>query len=435
MKAVRDAANEPRNFRPLNCDTAMPQIASALGSAGSPNDSSISKPKSRAMQKTSLLGDHRHQTLNGHSVTIVMRDDRYMARGRLYGRQWGLTLGASEQEAAPRLSRLLTELSDGLFEPRSTAHRSVLQRGPVPKLSLRELCDLFLRDIANTRGPQLMLSYLSRLAHCLEFAEQSRISRRWKLASQIDHEFIVELRTVLMQSDVRPNGKAGATPRKMSVKMVRLCLEALRAVLNWAKRPQVRKLPADYYHPITEEILGPISPKNPLRPSPLSLAKRIEIVQKMDTWQLNNIAILLVIPTRFEDVSGALISDFDEDKLTWTIGTRFGGADFTKGKTSVVMPLPPVIGRLLTFNVQQRKDGPMFRRRKALSANAKTHQDDLTRDGIEGQLNLRLARSRDGSNATAQGRKMICRKLLRHNFGGYILVRQLQSLHHIEPFN
>ena len=92
MKAVRDAANEPRNFRPLNCDTAMPQIASALSSAGAPNDSSTSKPKSRAMQKASLLGAHHHQTPNGHRVTIVMRDGRFMARGRLYGQQWGVTL-------------------------------------------------------------------------------------------------------------------------------------------------------------------------------------------------------------------------------------------------------------------------------------------------------------------------------------------------------
>ena len=54
----------------------------------------------------------------------------------------------------------------------------------------------------------------------------------------------------------------------------------------------------------------------------------------------------------------------------------------------------------------------MFRRRRALSTNAKRRQDDLTRDGIECLLNQRLARSQDGSSATAQGRKMICRKLL-----------------------
>ncbi len=359
------------------------------------------------MTPARLLGSHSHQTPNGHHVTIVMRDGRYLARGRLLGRQWGYTLGANEQEAGLCLSRLLTELTDGLFEPSSTAHRNVLPRGPVPKLSLCDLCNLFLLDVAETHGRQLQKSYLDRLAHCLAFAEQPQIIRRWKLASDINREFTLQLRSHLMQSPIRRNGKPGAAPQAMSVTTVRLCLETLRTLFHWAKRPEIRKLPADFLQPITPEILGPIAVKSPVRPIPLTLEQRIDLVHAMDEWQLRHVAILFVIPSRFEDVAGALISDFDLNRLTWMIGTRFGGADYTKGKTEVRMPLPAILGRLLSANIGDRKDGPMFLRRRY-----KTCETELSREAIEARLNHLLLAGQDASQATPQGRKLACRRLL-----------------------
>ena len=104
---------------------------------------------------------------------------------------------------------------------------------------------------------------------------------------------------------------------------------------------------ADYDHPFTEDILGREPSKDPLRSSPVPLEKRIQVVGLMNHWQLVNLTSLLVIPTRFEDISGAVITDFDLNAGVWKLGSRFGGSDFNKGHVNVVMPLPPVLIDLL----------------------------------------------------------------------------------------
>jgi len=269
------------------------------------------------------------------------------------------------------------------------------------------LADLFLRDIAKSKGPNLQKTYYARLAHVLRFSEQGKTLKRWKLASDLDREFIIELRRHLMQTVVTRNGKAGSTPKAMSVRMIRLCLETLRTMLNWALRVDVRKLPADFLQPITNDLLGPPPSKDPLRPSPLPLPQRIQLVENMDEWQLCNVAILLVIPTRFEDVAGALISDFDFDRRAWRIGTRFGGSDFTKGRTTVVMPLPGILTQLLALNALGREDGAMFLKRRSNQG-----VKSSTKAEIEEAVNRKIINCDDESAATAQGRKKLCRQVI-----------------------
>ncbi len=386
-------------------------------SAAAPEESATYQPL-RRMASATLLGKHTFQAQNGQLVHIYRRQGNYMARARIFGHQVGVTLGEVEAEAHQRLCLLLVDLANGSFVPPSETRRSVISRGPVPLLTLRQLCDEFLKEKKQTKGPNLVRSYLNRLQHILEFAEQPANSRRWKLARDINRDFAIALSAFLMSRTVTPNGRPGTKSKLMSPKMTRLCSEGLIAVLNWAKKPQVRKLPADYYHPFTEDILGREPSKDPLRSSPVPMEKRIQLVGLMNHWQLVNLTSLLVIPTRFEDISGAVITDFDLKAGVWKLGSRFGGSDFNKGHVNVVMPLPPVLIDLLRYAAAGRGEGPMFLQPKFYD-NPKL-QERLkrldSRNELEALIQLRFGAVGKSEIATPQGRKVIVRKLI-HELG------------------
>ncbi|GDY08135.1 hypothetical protein LBMAG52_16210 [Planctomycetia bacterium] len=388
-------------------------------SAATPEESATYQSL-RRMASATLLGQHTFQAQNGQLVHIYRRQGNYMARARIFGHQVGVTLGEVEAEAHQRLCLLLVDLANGSFVPPSETRRSVINRRPVPLLTLRQLCDEFLKEKKQTKGPNLVRSYLNRLQHILEFAEQPANSRRWKLARDINRDFAIALSAFLMSRTVTPNGRPGARSKSklMSPKMTRLCSEALIAVLNWAKKPQVRKLPADYYHPFTEDILGREPSKDPLRSSPVPIEKRIQVVGLMNHWQLVNLTSLLVIPTRFEDISGAVITDFDLKAGVWKLGSRFGGSDFNKGQVNVVMPLPPILIDLLRYAAAGRGEGPMFLQPKFYD-NPKL-QERLkrldSRNDLEALIQLRFGAAGKSEIATPQGRKVIVRKLI-HELG------------------
>ena len=87
------------------------------------------------------------------------------------------------------------------------------------------------------------------------------------------------------------------------------------------------------------------------------------MVGKMNAWQLKTLCTLVSLPTRFEDVSGALITDFDLDTGEWRIGSRFDDNDFNKNRTEVRFVLPKILVDLLRLNRGDRAEGPMFLRR------------------------------------------------------------------------
>lgn len=260
----------------------------------------------------------------------------------------------------------MTDLENGTFVPaKSRGKRKKL--GLVPRHDFRSLSELFLTEHRRVKGQSSANTYAGRLRHVLDFAELAENRRRWPKAADIDRAFALELGTFLAARDVTRNGHPGGVLRKMSPKMVRLCLEATRAVVCWGRRADVRQLPPEFVNPFTAEVIGPKPTKNPLRPNPLPLAARIRIVQAMDQWQLLHLTPLLILPVRFEDVAGALISDFDLPQATWHLGSRFNGADFNKGRVDVDMPLPPVLVQLLQVTAGARSEGPMFRSRRHYS--------------------------------------------------------------------
>lgn len=323
------------------------------------------KPR-RQMIAAELMGSHTHEAADGVRVTISQRGQQYIARGRWAGRQFGKTLGADPMKATVELRRLLVDIESGAFVPPSESRNRLLPRKVIPRLTLRELCDAFLAEKRPLRGLGTSTTYLSRLRPILDFAERQENLRKWKLARDLDRHFVMGLREFLMQRTTTPNGRAGATLRKMSLRQVQNCLETLRMALAWGLKAEVRKLPPEFIQPVTPEIIGGKLPKDPLRLVLIPLEKRNELLLKMDRWQLQTLSALTILPLRFEDLARALISDVDFERRTLRLGSHLGGNDFSKGKVDVTMPLPDELVKLFQICAGNRKEGPLFLSRQAI---------------------------------------------------------------------
>jgi integrase len=359
-----------------------------------------------------LMGNHTHSTLCGLKVHVYQRRHQYLARGRYQGRMFGATLGSNEAEAIARLRLLLVEIEDGSFVAPSEARKRRLSPGKVARLSVRQLVNEFLTEKRKLKGRRTADTYRSRLCPVLDFAEQAAVRQRWPLAMDIDRDFAIALRTFLHQYSTTRNGRPGATPKLLSSGQIVNVLECLRTLLSWARRADVRKLPVSWVNPLTPDLVGGRPAKDPLRQDPLPLDARIRLVGLMDRWQLCHLILSLVLPLRPDEAAGLLVSDVNFDQGWLTIGTRLDGGDFTKGRTSFVLPFPDELRAILHTCIAGRAEGPLLRTRKTFAGQAKARRlsnfEELARLHQE-----RLAKAPPETVAAEQDRKEVFRHLLR----------------------
>jgi hypothetical protein len=317
------------------------------------------------MVRAELLGAHSHRTLCGVTVHIWKRRDNYLARGRIDGAAFGHTLGCDTLTATSRLRHLLGDIESGAFiRPSERVARSVGEGRPA-RLTLRQLIAEFIAEKRKVRGRKTGETYKSRLLPVLDFAELPASQKRWRLALDIDREFVVALRAFLFAQNTTRNGRLGGVARPLSARQIVNILQCLRGALAWARRGDVRKLPADWANPLTPDLVGAPPAKDPLREDKLPLSTRVMLVDVMDGWQLSHLALSLVLPLRPEEAAGLLVTDVDFDKCWLSIGTRFNGGDFTKARTSFKLPFPDALKPLLAFCVGSRSEGPLLSSRKA----------------------------------------------------------------------
>jgi len=285
-----------------------------------------------------------------------------MARGRYRGQQFGVTLGMNEKHAMSALRKLLVELDTGRFEVPSRRARQVFP--PVSqRLPLREFANAYLQEVRVTSGQQTADDYRPRLGWLIRFADQPDVAKRWPYATDIDREFCLRFKAFLHAAQTTRNGRPGAVPKPLSERHIYNVLEAFRSLLRWGKRPEVAKLPSDWIISLTDNIVGQRPCKPAFRPQVLPIEPRIALVNQMDWWQLCHLASFLVLPCRAGEIQGLLISDMDLEKRWLKFETRLGGADFTKGKTSFVLPYPKELEPLFRACQAGREEGPLFRPR------------------------------------------------------------------------
>ncbi len=377
----------------------------------SPSSTSKSSPK-RKMVKAELMGAHTHKTTVGVEVHIWMRDGKYIARGRYEKEAFGPTLSSDATLAQSELRRLLTEIESGTFLRPSEARKRPLNTKRIPQHNLRGLCNEFLAEKRKLLGEKTVNTYRNRLAPALDFAERKESLKKWPLASDIDRNFVIECRNFLINRQVTRNGSAGAPLKPMSTRQVINCLETLRTMMKWASRANVRLLPPEFLNPLTQDIIGHPPAKDPLRKAKLPLTHRMELLEKMDDWQFLTLGILLVLPLRFEDVAGLLISDINFQNKTLFLGNRFGGSDYNKGKVNVLMPLPHDLLPLLQICKGKRMEGPLFLKRKIIQSNKNPKFAVKTKEELEELFHQELIKAPTGKITCEQDRKDLLRDLL-----------------------
>ena len=377
-----------------------------------------------------LSGSHKHESRTGKCVHIWRRGNVYLARGRHEGRAFGKTLGKTEQDAAAALRHLLCTLENGSFVPPSEENRSQLRRQTVSNLLYGSFSTTFSRKNGDFVDVIPWTPIAIRLTPVLDFAERVVNLKRWPLARNIDREFVTNLRVALHQMTTTRNGRRKGTLKPFSSTHIINIMETFRTALNWAQSAPIRKLPIDWSNPLTADIVGLRPSKDPLRVEKLPMSTRSELVPIADIWELSILSLSMILPLRPEEATGILVTDVDFENCWFSIGSRLGGADVTKGVTSFKLPFPVELELLLKRCIGNRKEGPLLRCRKDFGGTNR-YARIQSREELVQAFEDKLADEPPGTVQTAQDRKRVFRRLLAELGGATpstILAKQFERL-------
>lgn len=370
-----------------------------------------------------LFGKRRHETTNGKGVSIVLRGGKYAARGRVERKPYFETLGATESEAQAALLAHLAALENDSYTPVGQRGRKRF-KGGAPALSVKELANRFVDDARKRLGAATANNYASRVAPLVLFADRKEVTARYKLARDVDRDFIVDLRTWLLGQSVTRNGHPDSAARPRTSENVMQVMSTCRRMFTWA-RDDAELLPHDMRNPVAKGLIGRRHGKDPARPHPFPLDLRILMVQAMDLYEILHLTLSLILGVRPEDYCGCLISDVDLDAGEMHFGARFGGVDFNKTRLSFRLPIPPLLFPVFHMLRAGRAAGPLLRHRRVWEGTKcvpiLSCDDDL-------RLRVDAARAAAGQEVMAEGDlKHIYRKVLRE-VGG-LSVDQLRSVY------
>jgi len=370
----------------------------------------------RLMVSTELMGSHTHETANCRSVHVWRRGDTYLARGRWNGTAFGETLGKHVKEATARLRKLIGEIEDGAYVRPSEQSRQLAATSRSTRLSLRQLINAFLVAKRAERGRQTADDYRVRLRPVLDFAERPEQLSRWPLASNIDAPFVAALKTFLMTYQTSRNGRKASPQRLLSGTQMRHALETLRGLINWATDPLIAKLPFGYVNPVGKNTIPSKPTKNPLREESISLDERVRLLERMDSWQLCQLAWSMVLPMRPDEAAGLLVTDVNVEKGWLEFGYRFDDCNFTKEKTKFVLPYPSEFRPIIAACIQGRTDGPLLQSRRAFGESAQLR--DHTKDTLRQSYEHVVLEAEPGDVQAEHDRKRLFRRVLKQEWGG-----------------
>jgi hypothetical protein len=366
----------------------------------------------RRMVRGELYGRATYSTSNAIRVHIWRRGDKYLARGRYQRRQFMQVLGKDPGQAEAALRKLQGDLESGAFIPPAEARKRPLKNGIAPRLSLRELFDEFLRDVRRVRGLKTFQDYRARLTPALEFGEMPAHRKRWPLAADIDRGFAVEFKAWLHGRVTARNGHPVAEQRPMSRSQIHNILGCVATALHWGRRPDVNRLPSYFANPFTRDLVGKRPTKDPLRPQMLPIDLRVEMVARMDLWQLCALALPFTLPNRPEDFAGLLVSEVNFAPREMVFGTRLGGSDYNKCGFSFRLAWPAELEPILRRLIGTRGDGPLILRRTAVEGRRIGKVSVANSEDINRLFEQRVACARPGEVQALADRKRIFRRVL-----------------------
>lgn len=362
------------------------------------------------MIRAELMGKHSFPCGDGKQIHIFEREGRYIARGRIDGSAFGETLGSDPDAAEKRLLAMLAELNNGTYRPPSHVGRKQKKRVATGKVSIQELIDAYIGDVRRRKGKRTAARYRNWLNHLIAYIQRPDVARRYPNAIHLDRDFVMDFIAFLNQRYVPRNGREAAKLAPMSRKGIREILDRFRALLVFAKKPDVNLLPVDFNIPVSRDLLPAVGSRDPLTRAALTLEARIQLVGRMDAWQLTHIAPSLVFPCRPEEMAGLLIEEIDWINQSIRFGDRFDGCDFTKGHQSWTLPVPREIMTLLCHAAGFRFTGPVLQSRRFYEHRAVSKIKLVVSGHFKDEVLKALQKARP---ETPQDAKVIVHKILR----------------------
>jgi integrase len=359
-----------------------------------------------------LAGSHFHQARDGTRVGISFRNGSYLARGRYRGQQFGETLGPDQPTAEAALRRVLADLDDDKYVvPKERKKRTTFSTR-VPKLTSVELVNEYLAHVRKTKGQGTYADYRSRLVRYVEFMERPENRRAYRYASDITTAVATEFKAYLHTVLTTRNGKPGGSRRLLSPRQVHNILHCCRGAYAWAARPESAKLLAGFPNPFPDDVVGTKAKKDPFRKNPFPLEERVRLAGSLDCWELCTVGVALYLPVRPEELTGILISDVNLIDREIHFGERFGGNDFTKGRTSFTVPFPEELFPVIEACMNGRSEGPLLLRREIWSGEKEPAFTPVDRAALEARINVAMAACKPGVLQTPQDRKAVVRRVL-----------------------
>jgi hypothetical protein len=367
----------------------------------------------RRMSRAELDGRHSFTTSNGIKVHIWERQAKLLARGYYQRRAFGVPLGADRGIAEATLRRLMVDIENGTFVPPSRARRRMFKRDAPSRLTVRQLFNAFLEAKRSDCGRATALDYAARLIPAIEFSERPENRRHWPNAQDCDDEFARAFKTFLHSRSVGRNGHAMAPQRRLSCRQIWNVLSTIANAFNWARDPRVSLLPSHHANPFTPTFIGPKSSKDPLAPIKVPVSLRVQMVQRMDRWQLCTLALPMLLPHRPEEFCGVLINEVIFESHEIVFGDRLGGGDFTKSGTSFRSVWPPELVEMLRALVGGRAAGPLFLSRAAVEGRRRPRKRVESHADLLDLFERQLAGMPRDCIQDAHDRKDVFRQLLR----------------------
>lgn len=267
--------------------------------------------------------------------------------------------------------RVEGDLIDAIAKARSIDGKLVdLRRSGQGKRRLghAEMVELFGKDLgrradAQAIAPATARRYASALAHYLTFTNQSRIASSYPHAARVDRQFALGFAAFLAGLTVSPNGRLGATPRKMRGQD--FVLDAVRALFQWAGDPERGNLlPDGFRSPFRRGVLDRRRAARDLAGEPdVTVAMTAAFLAACDDWQLR-----LFCPLAFYGLRpGELIYLFHEHLSPQFLDVccieplRY----LTKGRRNKRLPLLAPVYDLLRRGDPPLPPGLLFLRRSA----------------------------------------------------------------------
>jgi integrase len=173
-------------------------------------------------------------------------------------------------------------------------------------------------------------------------------------------------------------------------------------------------LPKEFVDPFEALLIERPPAKDTFRKTTLTTQRRILLVQYMDRWQLLSLAPLFVLPARPEELAGLLIHEVDWEESTIQFGTRFDGADFTKGRQSWTMPIPSELALLFCVAAGDRLAGPLLLCRRFFEGRKEPPINLESIEHLEDEVSAALEQ---GSSTATLDAKDIVRRTIRQAGG------------------